>query len=81
MQINRSSVCSDCGADLHCCRNCRFYDQGSHYDCHETVDEEVRDKERANFCDWFSPNAISGTHGGAEASLAAKNAFNSLFAD
>lgn len=52
--VFRSSTCPVCGTDLHSCRNCRFYSPGSHYDCHETVEELVVDKERSNFCDWFS---------------------------
>ncbi len=51
--IGRSDVCPYCGADVRCCRNCRFYEAGSHYDCYEAVDELVKDKEKANFCGWF----------------------------
>ena len=53
--IPRSAECPFCHADLHSCRNCQFYSPGSHYDCHETVEEPVRDKERANFCGSFKP--------------------------
>ena len=53
--IARSAECPFCHADLHSCRNCTFYSPGSHYDCHETVEEPVRDKERANFCGSFKP--------------------------
>lgn len=51
--VSRSDVCPDCGADVRSCKNCRFYEPGAHYDCRETVDELVKDKERANFCGWF----------------------------
>ena len=44
-EIFRTSVCPECGSDLHSCKNCRFYEVGSHYDCHETIDELVKDKE------------------------------------
>lgn len=53
-QIFRSSVCPVCGADLHSCINCRFYSPDSHYGCNETVDELVKDKEKANFCGSYS---------------------------
>ena len=58
--IGRSSTCEFCGADLHSCINCKFYSPGSHYDCHESVDEVIKDKERANFCDYFSPAQSTG---------------------
>lgn len=56
-RVLRTDVCSDCGADLHVCKNCVFYDPGSHYDCHESVEDPVNDKERANFCDDFKPKS------------------------
>ena len=51
--VSRSDVCPSCGADVRSCKNCRFYEPGSHYDCRENIDELVKDKERANFCGWF----------------------------
>jgi len=79
--VYRSSVCS-CGTDLHSCLNCLHYSPGSHYDCHETVDELVKDKERANFCGWFSVKAdFNGEKSGGDKPNDAKKAFNSLFGD
>lgn len=79
--VYRSSVCS-CGTDLHSCLNCLHYSPGSHYDCHETVDELVKDKDRANFCGWFSVKAdFNGEKSGTDKPNDAKKAFNSLFGD
>lgn len=84
-EIYRSSTCDDCGADLHSCVNCKFYAPGSHYDCHESVEELVKDKERANFCDYFSVNkkfsadGSCGTVGGRDKSAEARAAFAALF--
>jgi hypothetical protein len=52
--IGRQSQCPSCGADLHCCLNCSFYDEGSYNDCREPQAERVLDKSRSNFCDFFS---------------------------
>ena len=43
---------------------CEFYDVGKAKHCRETIAEEVKDKERANFCDYFKPrpNAYSSTN-------------------
>ncbi|NLK45368.1 MAG: hypothetical protein GX297_01755 [Treponema sp.] len=80
--ISRSAVCSNCNADLRCCKNCSFYSPGAHYDCRETIEELVSDKERANFCDYFDYNKIpiekNNTQKKAEE---ARNAFNKLFGD
>lgn len=81
--ISRNAVCSNCGADLRCCKNCAFYSPGSHYDCRENVDELVADKERANFCDYFRYSSKNGAVRNAAVKKAedARNAFNSLFGD
>jgi hypothetical protein len=52
--VSRSEVCAKCGTDVRCCKNCVYYAPGVHYDCRETVEELVADKERANFCDSFT---------------------------
>ena len=81
LDIFRASVCPECGADLHCCLNCRFYEPGAHYDCHESVDELVKDKERANFCDCFSAKTglAKNTFGVGRSGTASRTAFDNLF--
>jgi hypothetical protein len=64
--VGRSARCEKCGSDLRCCRNCRFYDESAYNECSETSAERVLEKDRANFCDWYSP-------GSAAAAAAAKN--------
>jgi hypothetical protein len=53
-EVYRSSSCASCGKDLKICLNCRFYSPGAHWDCAESVDEQVVEKDRANFCTFFS---------------------------
>jgi predicted RNA-binding Zn-ribbon protein involved in translation (DUF1610 family) len=52
-EVYRSSTCPRCGKDLKICLNCRFYSPGAHWDCSETIEELVADKDRANFCSYF----------------------------
>lgn len=82
-EIFRTTECPVCGADMHVCKNCRFYDTGAHYECRETVDEAVSDKEKANFCDAFMKKTGEGQSCGKEAAggKAAVDAFNALFGD
>ena len=51
--VYRTTVCSCCGKELHTCKNCKFYNPSSHWECLETVDEYISDKDRANFCSFF----------------------------
>jgi hypothetical protein len=53
LPIRRLEECRACGAELHVCRMCEFYDTGVAKHCRETVAEEVKDKVRANFCDYY----------------------------
>ena len=52
-RLSLKEECEKCLGDLHSCRNCRFYDPGSYNECKESSADVVRDKERANHCDYF----------------------------
>jgi len=54
--IPRESSCESCRRDYHACRQCRHYDPALHNGCRETEAELVEDKERRNFCEFFSFN-------------------------
>ena len=47
--------CPQCTGDLHICKNCEFYDPHAHQQCRESSAEQVTEKERANYCDYFRP--------------------------
>lgn len=79
--VARDRVCEKCGADIRCCKNCCFYKVGEHYDCHETIDEQVLDKEKANFCDYFKYADSQSNSLMQKKAQDAKNAFNALFGD
>ena len=56
-EIGRRDECSHCGADIHCCYNCKFYDVGAYNECKEVQADVVKEKDRANFCDYFQLKA------------------------
>ncbi|MDR3395198.1 MAG: hypothetical protein P4L70_09390 [Parasulfuritortus sp.] len=45
--------CPACNAELHVCRMCRHFLPGKAKQCMEPMAEDIKDKTRANFCDWF----------------------------
>ncbi|UCD86171.1 MAG: hypothetical protein JSU92_11290 [Deltaproteobacteria bacterium] len=53
-RVGRKDTCPFCGAELHCCFNCKFYDLSAHNKCREPNSEWVSDREKGNFCDYFS---------------------------
>ncbi len=76
----RTEPCAECGADLSCCHNCRFYSPGAPNDCAEPNAERVLDKEKANFCDYFEfaqGDAASGE--GDTAAADGRQRFDDLF--
>jgi len=75
LPLARLAECRACNADLHVCRLCEFYDLRVARKCREPVADEVKDKERANFCDYFQP--CPGAYVVSD-SLPAQNARNQL---
>jgi hypothetical protein len=53
-RVGRRDACLRCGADLHCCLNCAFYDPTYHNHCLEQQAERQVDKQAGNFCDFFA---------------------------
>jgi len=56
--ISRQDECPNCAVYLHVCRMCRFFRPQVPTQCTEDDAEEVIEKERVNFCDWFKPAAM-----------------------
>jgi len=64
--------------------NCKFYLSGARGDCSESSAQPPPDRDRANFCDWFSLDpkyrtASEGKSADQAKSAAAKSAFDNLF--
>ena len=77
MPLGRESRCRVCDSDLHCCKLCSFYDRSKAKGCAEPVANEVRDKERANFCGYFTLNKAA-FHANDQAGQA-REALSALF--
>lgn len=61
LPLRRLEECPACRAELHVCRMCVDYDTRVARHCREPTAEEVRAKDRANFCDHFSPRKAAFT--------------------
>lgn len=78
-RVGHRESCARCGADLHVCRNCRHHDPSRANECREPNAEPVRDRERANGCEWFAP-AEGGAAGARDpARESARAALDALF--
>lgn len=65
--VGRRDECS-CGSDLHCCYNCLHHDRSAYNECKEPQADVVKDKDRSNYCDHFSPASTSRTSESAKKS-------------
>ena len=72
--ISRQEECPKCGFNLRCCKMCRLYDPSLYNECREPQAERVVDKEKANFCDYFSLQGGNGESSKREDLLSKANA-------
>lgn len=81
LPFRRLEECPQCSRELHVCRMCQSYDSRSPKGCSEDDAPEVREKERANFCDYFKPNAAAFVPGELDAEQRARTELAVLFGD
>lgn len=77
-RVGRRDACLNCGWDLHCCKNCEFFDSAYHNQCREPQAERQVEKEAGNFCEYFSFH--KGGVAKSAPTMDARNKLESLFA-
>ena len=81
LPLARLAECRVCRAELHVCRLCEFYDPRVARSCREPVAEEVQEKTRANFCDYFQIRPGAYVAPDAAQARQAKAQLEALFGD
>lgn len=81
LPLSRQDQCPSCSVYLHVCMMCAYFDKNVAKQCREDDAEEVHEKERANFCEWFAPssNAFDGERAAADEK--SRESLTSLFVD
>ena len=79
LPLSRRDQCPECSADLHVCKMCLFFDKSVPRQCREDGAEDVTDKDRPNFCDWFKPSDTAFDTRANKDAEAAKDALAALF--
>jgi hypothetical protein len=79
LPLRRLEECPACRSELHVCRMCVDYHTGYAKHCREPIAEEVRDKVRANFCDFFKPRSGAYVPANTAEVDAARAALDKLF--
>ena len=81
LPFSRLEECPDCENYLHVCRMCVYFDPAVPKQCREDDAEEVQEKERANFCEWFKPNKSAFEPSYSASESRARDELASLFGD
>jgi hypothetical protein len=81
LPLSRQDQCPECSADLHVCAMCVHFDRNVPRQCREDGAEDVTEKERTNFCDWFKPSERAFNPARKDSADAAQDALAALFSD
>jgi hypothetical protein len=80
-EIGPDSRCAKCGAPLHACRQCAYFDTVARFECTQPIPQRIPSKSAANACTFYSPARAFDLTGsrGAETPDDARSAFDKLF--
>ena len=81
LPLSRRDGCPECAADLHVCRMCVHFSASAPRQCLEDGAEDVKEKERPNFCDWFKPSETAYDPAAHDKAAQAKSELDALFGD
>lgn len=45
--------CPKCNAELHCCKQCRYFDSAARWECTQTIPEPIARKSDRNECTFY----------------------------
>jgi len=87
--------CPKCQLELHCCKQCRFFDTGAQFECTQPISERIYPKDAKNSCKFYEfrttvekdtaptsysqPNAATAAAPAARRPTDARQAFEDLF--
>jgi hypothetical protein len=82
-ELTHEDTCLGCGADLHTCGNCRFFDTTTLWECRENIPARVVGKHAKNTCAHFQPKIVKDLAADKGSKLQtpdeARKAFDALF--
>ena len=80
-EIRFDTTCSQCGADLHSCAQCTYFDGSARFECTQPISVRIPDKKKRNTCTIYAPAKtidLTGSRGTATPDDA-RAAFDRLF--
>ncbi len=71
--------CPRCGAELHSCKQCAFFDPSSRFECTRPITARIPRKEARNECSFFAPRTTVERETSSSKPMDARAAFENLF--
>ena len=81
LPLSRQDECPDCGNYVHVCKMCKYFDVSVPRQCREDGADDVIEKDRLNFCDWFVPSETAFDATRKDQEYKARSALDALFDD
>jgi len=78
-EIDFTGKCPRCGAELHSCKQCAYFDTASRFECTQPVSARIPKKEARNQCNFYSPRTTIERETSSSKPLDARQAFENLF--
>ncbi len=51
--FDSNGKCPKCQFELHCCKQCRFFDSGARFECTKPIPERISPKDAKNSCTFY----------------------------
>lgn len=93
--FDSNGKCPKCQFELHCCKQCRFFDSGAQFECTQPIPERISPKDAKNNCTFYEfrmtvekdtaptsyaqPNSSGAAPAAPPRSSDARQAFEDLF--
>src|SRR5215213_2757957 len=78
--ITLDSLCPKCNAPLHTCRQCTYFDPGSHFECSsKSITTRIMNKNARNTCELFAARTVVERQTSSGPPSDARQAFAKLF--
>src|SRR5262249_30332157 len=64
-----TGTCPKCNAELHCCKQCTYFEPSTRFQCLKPIPVRIALKDKANDCSLFAPRvtvAREGTNNGLQ---------------
>jgi rRNA maturation protein Nop10 len=78
-EVTLSSTCIKCGAALHSCAQCMYFNPADRYECMKTVPARIAPKDIFNTCELFEAKTTVERETGSARQTTPRSAFDDLF--